>query len=90
MYCVKCYTNKQSSNQLIDIKVCVPVGSGVVVRDSVAPGRQAQGESNTGSSGEEEHAQTQQQREESREQRAAGKGGKMNTNGSRRLVYMTI
>ncbi len=90
MYCVKCYTNKQSSHQLIDLKVCVPVGSGVVVCNSVAPGHQAQGESNTGPSREEEHTQTQQQCEEGREQRAAGKGEEMNTSGSHKFTPITI
>lgn len=71
LYCVLLL--KQSSHQLIDLKRCVPVGSGVVVCNSVAPGHQAQGESNTGPSREKEHTQTQQQREEGREQRAAGK-----------------
>lgn len=40
-----------------------------MVCNSVAPGHQAQGESNTGPSREEEHTQTQQQREEGREER---------------------
>lgn len=39
-----------------------------MVCNSVAPGHQAQGESNTGPSREEEHTQTQQQCEEGREQ----------------------
>lgn len=51
--------------------VTLPVGSSVVIRDSVAPGHKAKRESDTGASGEEEHTQTQQQCEEGGKQRAA-------------------
>lgn len=66
-----------ASNSVLGKQLCVPVGSGVLVSNSVAPGHQAQAEGHTGSSREEQHTQTQQQRQERGEQSAGRTQGKI-------------